>query len=245
MEHLDTIQAQIHDATAHWQAIQEQASKTMERSQELTQQMGAQLQAFQSAGQRVHDQEAAHLRLESEKWKRTEVDWVQTGVRMLDHVYALQQAAIRSGQPELIRELTQFQAACRDAARRVGLTPFTPARDEPFDSRAHQTQSLTEAAIAPGARIGTVVAPGFTYQGQLLRRALVVLLESGETPAVASSAPAQAESAMETAPNQPAEPAAGPAFSGKSEPGLAAEARQRELELDADADADAVDGAPS
>ena len=57
---------------------------------------------------------------------------------MLDHVYALNQAAQRSGQPALIEQLSHFQNACRDAARRVGLTAYVATPSEPFEATRHQ-----------------------------------------------------------------------------------------------------------
>jgi len=77
----------------------------------------------------------ATLRLEVEKLRRVESEWLQVAVRMLDHVYALHQGACRSGQPHLIEQVGSFQNACRDAARRVGVTPFTANEGEPFDAQ--------------------------------------------------------------------------------------------------------------
>jgi molecular chaperone GrpE (heat shock protein) len=112
---------------------------------------------------------------------------------MLDHVYALAQAGIRSGQPALLEQLSHFQDACRDVARRVGLVPFAPAAGEPFNPEAHQ---LAEGQPQPpaGARVSETIATGYTYQGQLVRAALVNLqstepaaahLSIGEEPAAA------------------------------------------------------------
>ena len=101
--------------------------------------------------QRANDSERATLRLEVEKLRRAEADWLQVLVRMLDHVYALHQGALRSGQPMLIEQVGNFQNACRDAARRVGLTPFTANEAEPFDAQRHQLIE-DERHTAPGRR---------------------------------------------------------------------------------------------
>jgi molecular chaperone GrpE (heat shock protein) len=79
----------------------------------------------------------------------------------------------------LIEQLTQFQNACRDAARRVGMVPFQAAPAEPFDPKRHQ---LLEGGSAPpdGATVAETVATGYTFQGRLVRPALVRL--STEAP---------------------------------------------------------------
>jgi hypothetical protein len=77
----------------------------------------------------------------------------------------------------LIAQLSNFQNACRDAARRVGLTPFAAEAAEPFDEKRHQ---LLEGQKTPadGAIIAETLATGYTFQGRLLRPALVRLRES-------------------------------------------------------------------
>ena len=64
------------------------------------------------------DVDLRKVRLEVEKLRRAEGEWLQVLVRVLDHVYALHLGALRSGQPNLIEQLSNFQNACRDAARR-------------------------------------------------------------------------------------------------------------------------------
>ena len=118
------------------------------------------------------------MRLEVEKLRRMEGDWIKVTVQMLDHIYAIFRAAERSGQQTLITQLGQFQNACRDVARRMGLAPFMPVIGEAFDARAHQLPD-PKMQGNEGAAIQDVMACGYTYQGQLLRRALVVLEGGG------------------------------------------------------------------
>ena len=91
--------------------------------------------------------------------------------------------------------MTQFQNACRDAARRVGLAPFTATPDEPFDAKRHQAVN-TESEPPAGAVVAETVGAGFTFQGKLLRPVLVRLREANPPPAPPAppaEAPAPAE----------------------------------------------------
>ena len=173
-ENLERVAGQISAATGQWQAVQEQAEKTAAEAGTIASRMASEAKAFSDFMERANDSEKATLRLEVEKLRRAETEWLQVLVRMLDHVYALHQGALRSGQARVIEQVGNFQTACRDAARRVGLAPFTAAAAEPFDAQRHQ---LVEAdgKAAPGSVIGETVATGFTFQGKMLRPALVRL----------------------------------------------------------------------
>jgi len=174
IQNLDLLAVQISAATAQWQIVQEQSSKTVGAAREIAERMTAETAAFSEFLQKANDGEKANLRLEVEKLRRVENDWLQIIVRMLDHTYALHQAALRSGQPGLIEQLGHFQNACRDVARRIGLVPFAPAVDELYDPQCHQLADA-EAGCGPGAQVGDTLATGYTYQGRMLRPALVAL----------------------------------------------------------------------
>ncbi|HEX4645908.1 MAG TPA: nucleotide exchange factor GrpE, partial [Verrucomicrobiae bacterium] len=182
---LEQIANQISGATAQWQAAQEQSAKTAGAAREIAERVTAEAAAFGEFLQKANDGEKANLRLEIEKLRRAEGDWLQIIVRMLDHVYALHQAAVRSGQTGLIEQLGNFQSACRDVARRIGLAPFVPRPGETFDSKTHQ---LADPKVAgrEGAPIAEVIATGYTYQGRLLRPSLVTL-QTGMTTESAES----------------------------------------------------------
>ena len=171
---LEAIAGQIKNATAHWQTAQEQAGKTVTAAGEIADRLGAEAKAFTEFLQKANDSEKANLRLEVEKLHRAEGEWLQVLTRILDHVFALHQAGVRSGQPNLIEQLGQFQSACRDASRRLGLVPFAVPPDEVFDEKLHQLVDPQEAAPAD-SRVAETIATGYTFQGQLLRRALVRL----------------------------------------------------------------------
>jgi molecular chaperone GrpE (heat shock protein) len=177
---LRTFTNQISFATAQWQLVQEQAANTVKSARDITDRITAEARAFSEFMQKANDAEKAHLRLESDKLRRAEQDWLQVLVRLLDHVYALHQAGLRSGQPVLIAQLGNFQSACRDAARRLGLVPVEAKPDEPFNDTAHQLAD-TEAKPALGACVAETIATGYTFRGQPLRPPLVSLKPPAES----------------------------------------------------------------
>lgn len=172
IRNLETIAQQITGATARWQSVQEVADRVAGTSKAIAERMSAETKAFTDFIQRANDGEKSTLRLEAEKLRRTEGEWIQVVVRLLDHVYALHSAAVRSAQPKLISQLDQFQLACRDATRRMGLTPFAANPAEPFDPEKHQVFESNEKP-KEGAVVSQTVATGYTFQGRLLRPALV------------------------------------------------------------------------
>jgi len=201
---LDSIAALIRNANSQWQGVQDASGRTVQAAQEISERMKAETADFMNFIQKAHDQERSNLRLEVEKLRRMEGEWIKTTVQILDHVFALNQAAARSGQEGLVAQLGQFQNACREVVRRMGLAPYIPVKFETFNAQAHQ---LPDANFTPpvDARVGEVLATGFTYQGQLLRRALVLLEQPEATPAAESVAAVEATPAMEAGPDLAAE----------------------------------------
>jgi molecular chaperone GrpE (heat shock protein) len=194
LKKLEAVAGQIQGATGQWQTVQEESGKVAALAKGIAERMGAEAKAFTQFMERANDGERAALRLEVEKLRRAENEWLQVLVRVMDHVYALQLGAQRSGQPKLVEQLGNFQNACRDAARRVGLTPFVAAAAEPFDTQRHQ---LINGTTAPqnGGRVAETVATGYTFQGRLLRPA-IVRLENNGSP---SDAPLADQAAVLTA----------------------------------------------
>ena len=203
IQNLERVGAQIAGATSQWQNAQEQSAKTAAAAREIADSIAAEAGSFREFLQKTNDQEKAHLRLEVEKLRRSEGEWLQIVVRLLDHVYALNLAAAHSGQPNLIEQLGHFQAACRDVTRRVGLVPFVVNLGEAFDHKVHQ---LPDPATQPpvDSRVRETLATGFTFQGQLLRPALVNLHPTELAPP-ANPAPASTAS-LKTAPPETSEP---------------------------------------
>ena len=171
---LESIATLIRNTNSQWQNVQDASTRTVSAAEEIAARMKAETADFMKFIEQAHDQERGNLRLEVEKLRRTEGEWLKTSVQILDHIYAINQAAARSGQQHLIAQLQQLQNACRDVARRMGLVPFIPVPLEAFNPQAHQLPDPKFNA-PENAKVGEVLAMGFTFQGQLLRRALVLL----------------------------------------------------------------------
>ncbi|MDX1951205.1 MAG: hypothetical protein SFY81_03425 [Verrucomicrobiota bacterium] len=187
LERLEEVANRIGNATVNWQGVHEASNKTIAAAKEIAERMNAEGRDFMQFLENANNQEKQHLRLEIEKMRRGEGEWLQVCVRILDHVFALYVAAVRSGQPALMTQIGQFQNACRDATRRMGLNTFAPQPGELLDLKNHQPNTKDGQAPAE-ARIAETLALGFTYQGQLIRKSLVsIRLEgegkAGETPA--------------------------------------------------------------
>ncbi len=182
---LKTFSAQISTATDQWARVQEitkgNSEKTVEAAREIAERMTTEIQEFNEFQVKLNDTEKGALKLEVEKLRRAEGEWLQVVARILDHIFALHTAAVRTGQPELTEQIGSFQNACRDAARRVGLTPFSAAPQEKFDAqkfRVHGEENPPTDAV-----IAETLAPGLTFQGRLVRPALVKLqAASAPTP---------------------------------------------------------------
>lgn len=197
---LKTYSAQIAAATDQWARVQEttrgNTDKTVAAAAEIAERMSTEIQEFNEFQVKLNDTEKGALRLEVEKLRRTEGEWLQVVARILDHIFALHSAAVRSGQPELAEQIGSFQNACRNAARRVGVTLFSAAPEEKFDAqkfRAHGVENPAADAV-----IAETLSPGMSFQGRVLRPALV-RLQSADAPV--------AEVAKEVAPEK-TEPAA-------------------------------------
>jgi molecular chaperone GrpE (heat shock protein) len=197
IQNLESIAAQINLATGLWQTVQAHSGKTVSAAKEIGDRMTSEAKAFADFMQKANDAEKGTLRLEVEKLRRVEADWVQVVVRMLDHTFALHTAAARTGKTALIEQLTQFQNALRDSARRVGLTPFAAAAGETFDAAKHQFSGNDQPES--GATIGETLAVGYTLRGQLIRPALVTIAKppaEASAPGPATTAPVAEEQTL-------------------------------------------------
>jgi molecular chaperone GrpE (heat shock protein) len=194
---LQKFTVQVTAVTDQWARVHEttkgSAEKTAAAAYQISERITTEVRDFAEFQKKMNDAEKGALRLEVEKLRRTEGDWLQVVVRILDHIYSLHTAAARSGQPELAAQISSFQNACRDAARRVGLVPYAAESGEEFDAerhRAHGVENPPDDAIA-----AETLAPGLTFQGRLIRPALVRLRDAGASIVVA-------EKEVETAPEK-------------------------------------------
>lgn len=186
IQNLEHCVAKISSASDQLQNVQEQADKTTGLANDITERMAKEVREFTAFMQKANDGEKATLRLEVEKLRRAENEWLNVQVFTLDHIFALNRAASRSGQPNLVAQLSHFQDACRDAARRVGLVPVLASTGEAFDAQRHQ---LAEGQTATaGATVQEVIATGYSFQGKLVRPALVQL-QGDVAPAATTETP--------------------------------------------------------
>jgi molecular chaperone GrpE (heat shock protein) len=173
LQNLERLASEITGATAQWRQFHEQTALAADKAKEVTGLMAGEMKAFTEFLQKSNDAEKAHLRLEAEKLRRGEQEWLQVLVFMLDHTYALFLAARRSGQPGLIEQISHFQNSCRDAARRVGLVPMIAPPGESYDPKVHQVEANSPST--ENAFITETLMTGYTFQGLPLRRALVAV----------------------------------------------------------------------
>jgi molecular chaperone GrpE (heat shock protein) len=178
IENLEKLAGQITAATSQWAGVEEavrgQAEKTTIAAKAIADRMTNEVIEFSDFMKQMNDTEKAALKLEAEKLRRGEVEWLQVLVHVLDHVFALHTAAARTGDVKFTEPITNFQNACHGIARRVGLTPFIAGPDEPFDAGRHQVVDGAEIPPA-GAVVSETVGSGYTFQGRPLRPALVRL----------------------------------------------------------------------
>ena len=196
IQNLDTLSAQINAVTNRWETIQEtlqaEAGKTSAAAKQIADKMVEEVRQFNEFMQKMNDSEKATLRLEVEKLHRGEAEWLQVIVRILDNIFALHTAAVRTGDPKFAEPVANFQNACRGTARRIGLTPFAGEPDEKFDAEKHHVAGSKEKP-PEGAVIAETIGLGYTFQGKLLRPALVRLRDANAAkPTLArESAPVQ------------------------------------------------------
>jgi molecular chaperone GrpE (heat shock protein) len=200
IKNLQNVADQISVSTAQWQIIHENSEKSVAAAKEIGERMAAEAKAFGEFMQKANDTEKTHLRVETDKLRRNEAEWLQIVVRLLDHGHALHQASVRFGHPAVVEQLGRFQSATREIVRRVGLAPFAANPGDAFDEARHQLID-PDAAPSEHARVSETLATGYHFQGQIIRRALVALQQkdSTEMPSVVTAgAAAQFDSPTES-----------------------------------------------
>lgn len=210
LQDVEQIADRIANATGLWQMVQDTSAQTVASAKDIAERMAAETKDFTNFMQRANDGQRQTLQLEIEKLRRAEGDWIQVSVRILDHVYALYRAAVRSEQRGLMEQIGNFQNACRDVARRVGLVAYVAENGSKFDPQQHQLPD-PNAPAPESAIVVDTLGTGFSFQGQVLRLPVVIVDTRQLAPTASTVSFSMAPPPLEPpAPAEPAEPAPGP-----------------------------------
>ena len=163
IENLEKLAAQISAATNQWAGVQEtvhgQAEKTAVAAKAIADRMTNEVIEFSDFMKKMNDTEKATLKLEVEKMRRGEAEWLQVLVHILDHIFALHTAAARSGDVKFTEPIANFQNACHEspgasASRR--LSPSRTNRSTPNAIRwwtARKTRRPARSSPRPWVRV--------------------------------------------------------------------------------------------
>jgi molecular chaperone GrpE (heat shock protein) len=183
IQKLDQLAGHISGATNQWLELQGHTAQAAESARQTAERMAGEAKAFTEFMQRASETERTHLRVEADKLRRAEGERLQVIIHVLDHVFALFQAARHSGQPALLEQIGQFHNACLEVVRRIGLVQITVQAGEAYDAKLHQLPE--NISPAENALVADTLVAGYTYQGQLLRRPMVALnMTADEAPTV-------------------------------------------------------------
>ncbi len=169
---MESVAAQITEATANWNAVQESSGQTAQLAEEIATGIAATVKEHHEFMAKAGDDEHATLKLEVEKLRRAEQDWAATLVGQLDLVYRLERSAAASGKEPFMQTMATFQSQCRSLAKRVGIVAFETELDAAFDPEQHSLLD-NEATPGDGAKITETRLPGFRLQGRVIRKPLV------------------------------------------------------------------------
>lgn len=169
---LTSLTEQVTTARAVWESANQEVEKSIQSAQEVYNRMAEETKAFHQFMADSQNAEVRNLRVEVEKLRKADQTWLELCVHMLDHVYAISSAAEKSDNSAVAQQHVQFRGAMYDIVRRVGLVPFNADEGEAFDERKHQLRDPNQKPD-PGMVVAESHATGYTFQGQLLRRALV------------------------------------------------------------------------
>ena len=170
---MESVAAQIAEASESWEAVQASSRQTAKLAEEIAAGIAETVKSHDEFMANANNEEFNTLKLAVEKLRRSEADWANTLVRLLDLVYRLERSAVASGKEQFIETMSQFQGQCRETARRVGLVAFEAEPGTAFNSEDHVLPD-GESADA-GAAVSETRLPGFRLQGKLVRKPLVVV----------------------------------------------------------------------
>lgn len=198
IQQLKEVATAVQTATAQWHILQENSGNATAAMQKMATQLSSDAQNFAKSLQASNDAEKTALRLEVDKRKRAEADWLKILVALLDNTHALYLAGVRSGQANVVNQLGSFQAACRDIVRRVGLVAIEARPGEPFNPATHALADQNQTPQS-GAAVAATLATGFSFQGQLVRPVLVALAGGDAAEKAATETPTAEVAAGEEA----------------------------------------------
>ena len=199
IQQMNTFSAGMNSAIASLANVQKMTEASARAASEAENKIVAHSQDFAERLAQAVNYEKSSFQIEIDKLHRIENDWLSTGIGIMDHVLALTNAGIQSGKPEIIEQMRRFRGACLEFAARAGLQPFLPAPTDTYDPEKHVLPPNTPTPD-PSTKISRVLAPGFNYQGQLIRKAMVLAenieFTQGEAK-MPSDAPVMTQSNME------------------------------------------------
>ena len=199
IQQMNTFSAGMNSAIASLANVQKMTEASARAASDAENKIVAHSQDFAERISKAVSYEKSSFQIEIDKLHRIENDWLSTGIGIMDHVLALTNAGIHSGKPEIVEQMRRFRGACLEFAARAGLQPFLPAPTDTYDPEKHVLPPNTPTPD-PSTKISRVIAPGFNYQGQLVRKAMVLAenieFTQGEAK-MPSDAPVVTQSNME------------------------------------------------
>lgn len=175
---LEEVGKLVSESAGQWQEMAEQGEGVSKAAEEMAVRVREERERFREIAEKTNDKERDHWRLEAEKLRRSEREWLGVLAGIMYHVFALHRAGRSSGQAKLIQQLDGFQGACLDICRRVGLSQHVVKAGEAFDPKIHKTEEGRPMPKNPIVR--ETLAPGFSFQGRRAYLPLVALAEGPE-----------------------------------------------------------------
>ena len=178
---LESVSDLVAAATDQWKGVQVECDTVVKTAAEVAARSQAETDRLIELTEKADTRERDHLRLEVEKQRRGEREWLEVSVGIMDHVFALHRAAVQSGQTKLIKQIEGFHGACSDICRRVGLSQYDVGSGESFNPEHHK--ALEGQTIPENAVIEETMAPGFSFQGHPIRLPMVSLRRDKQSDA--------------------------------------------------------------
>ena len=170
---MELVSSQITSASENWAAVQDSSKQTALLAEEIAAGIAESVKSHDKFMASANNEELKVLKLEIEKLRRSEKDWANSLISLLDLVYRLERSAVASGKEQFIQTMGQFQGQCREIARRVGIVAFEAESGASFNPEEH---ALPEGdPVSPDAFISETRLPGFRLQGKLVRKPVVAI----------------------------------------------------------------------